>query len=258
MLVRLMVLALLVAVAAAPSAVAEPVPKLDWEVISRRVHDDTAFTQGLQLDSAGRLFELTGGYGTSTLREIDPLSGQVMRSLALPHDWFAEGLTLVGDDLLQLTWKAGVAIGRDADTFDLRAFHLYDGEGWGLCFDGERLVMSDGSDRLTFRDPATFEVTGSVGVSLRGEPLRQLNELECVDGSVWANVWYSDDIVRIDSADGRVTGVLDLTGIIEPHPASADQSAVLNGIAWDAAAGTFLVTGKDWPEMIEIRVSESP
>ena len=258
MVVILIVLALLFAVAASSPPAIEPVVALEWEVVSRRAHDSNAFTQGLQLDAAGRLFESTGGYGDSTLRELDPQSGQVERSLALPDDWFAEGLTIVGDDLLQLTWKSGVAIARDADTFESREFHLYDGEGWGLCFDGERLVMSDGSDRLTFRDAATFEVIGSVGVSLHGQPLRQLNELECVDGSVWANVWYSDDIVRIDPADGRVTGVLDLTGIIEPHPASTDSSAVLNGIAWDAAAGTFLVTGKDWPELIEIRVTESP
>jgi glutaminyl-peptide cyclotransferase len=230
--------------------------EIDWQVVSRRAHDPQAFTQGLQLDHRGRLFESTGQFGQSSLREVEPASGDVLRRLALPADWFGEGLAVVGDDLIQLTWRAGIATRRDADTFEELDSYVYEGEGWGLCFDGERLVMSDGSDRLTFRDPATFEAIGSLEVTLDGEPLRRLNELECVDGAVWANVWLSDDVVRIDPVSGRVTGRLDLAGIIEPHPRSVQADAVLNGIAWDAAAGTFLVTGKRWPELIEIRLLE--
>jgi glutamine cyclotransferase len=242
--------------AASHTAAPRTIPFLDWEETSRRPHDSAAFTQGLVLDDAGRLFESTGRYGASTLREVEAVSGEVLRSHALPVDWFGEGLALAGDDLVQLTWKAGVAQRRDAETFELLDTYRYDGEGWGLCYDGERLVMSDGSSGLTFRDAETFEVIGWVGVTLAGEPVAKLNELECVEGSVWANVWMSDAIVRVDPGDGQVTGVLDLRGLIEPHPAEADRGAVLNGIAWDAVDGTFLVTGKYWPELIEIRVAE--
>ena len=233
-----------------------PVPFLEWEVVSRRPHDTAAFTQGLQLDGGGRLFESTGRYGESTLREVDPASGETLRIRRIPDDQFGEGLALVGDELIQLTWREGLARRFEADTFELVRRHRYDGQGWGLCYDGSRLVMSDGSDELEFRDPITFEVLGSVDVTFAGESLRRLNELECVAGEVWANVWYSDQVVRIDPADGRVTGVLDLAGIIDPDPGDADHSAVLNGIAHDAEAGTFLVTGKRWPELIEIRVTE--
>ena len=237
------------------AASATPVPLLEWEVVSRRPHDRAAFTQGLLLDDDGRLFESTGLRGESTLREVDALSGEVERVVAQPDDHFAEGLALVDDELIQLTWRAGVARRYGKDDFTLLGSHHYEGEGWGLCHDGERLVMSDGSARLTFRHPGTFEVLGSVAVTMLGQPLDQLNELECVEDEVWANVWLTDAIVRIDPSDGTVTGVLDLSGIVEPHPAASDPSAVLNGIAHDAEAGTFLVTGKRWPELIEIRVS---
>jgi glutamine cyclotransferase len=230
---------------------------LAWEVVSRRPHDALAWTQGLQLDPEGRLFESTGLEGRSTLREVDPRSGRVLRSVALPDDRFAEGLALVDDRLIQLTWQDGVATAWDAGSFTPLEQFAYDGEGWGLCFDGRRLVMSDGSDRLTFRDAATFEPLGSVEVTLAGRPLAALNELECVDGAVWANVWLTDRIVRIDPEAGEVTGILDLPGILEaPTPEGQDPPDVLNGIAWDAHAGTFLVTGKLWPELLEIRVTD--
>ncbi len=230
---------------------------LEWEVISRRAHDSEAFTQGLLLDGDGRLFESTGDYGHSSLREVDPWSGAVLRLVPLPDEHFGEGLALVGDRLVQLTWRSGIAYAWDARTFEQLDAFEYQGEGWGLCHDGRRLVMSDGSDRLTFRDARTFQTIGSVEVSLDGEPLGRLNELECVDGAVWANVFGSDLIVRIDPETGTVDGRLDLTGILEPDPGIEDTRAVLNGIAYDQTAGTFLVTGKHWPELIEIRVDQS-
>jgi glutamine cyclotransferase len=239
-----------------PGDTPEPPPFLEWEVVSRRPHDTGAYTQGLVLDDAGRLYESTGGWATSSLREVDAASGRVLRSQALPDAWFGEGLALVDDDLVQLTWKAGVALRRDTGTFGVRGVHGYGGEGWGLCYDGERLVMSDGSSRLTFRHPQTFDTIGSVEVTLVGEPIDELNELECVGDSVWANVWHSDVIVRIDPGDGAVTGLLDLEDLLDPHPAASDREAVLNGIAYDAAADTYLVTGKRWPEMVEIRLLE--
>jgi glutamine cyclotransferase len=223
--------------------------------VSRRPHDVEAWTQGLQLDEAGRLFESTGLLGYSTLREVDPRSGLVLRSTALPNDLFGEGLALVGDRLVQLTWRQGTASVWDRESFDLLDSHAYEGEGWGLCFDGERLVMSDGSDRLTFRDPASFEVLGEVAVTLEGQPQSSLNELECVDGVVWANVWTTDHIVRIDPSTGLVTGVLDLAPLAEGR--DRGRGSVLNGIAYDALAGTYLVTGKLWPELFEIRILEN-
>jgi glutaminyl-peptide cyclotransferase len=241
---------------AMPAATARAIPLLDWEIVSRRPHDPRAFTQGLQLAEDGRLFESTGQLGESSVREVDPTSGEVLRLRRLPSQQFGEGLALVGDELVELTWKAGVARRLDAETFELERRYRYEGQGWGLCFDGERLVMSDGSDRLTFRDPGTFDVLESRQVSLEGEPVYRLNELECVGDEVWANVYRSDSIVRVDAASGVVTGVLDLAGVLLPHPADTDGSAMLNGIAWDPAAGTFLVTGKYWPELIEIRVTD--
>jgi len=242
----------------APTPLPTPgaVPFLEWDAVSRRAHDREAFTQGLVLGPDGRLFESTGWRGQSSVREVDPLTGSVLRSRSQPDQQFSEGLALVGDELVQLTWQAGVARRYQADTFEVVRRHRYRGEGWGLCYDGERLVMSDGSDKLTFRDVETFKKLGSVSVTVLGESLALLNELECVDGQVWANVYRTDAIVRIDPADGRVTGVLDMTGLIEPHPAETSSGAVLNGIAYDAEAGTFLVTGKLWPELIEIRVLE--
>jgi glutamine cyclotransferase len=248
-------LALAISVAS-PTAGFDSAVELGWEVVSRRPHDGAAFTQGLQLGADGRLFESTGLRGGSTLREVDPDTGLVLRSVALPDDRFGEGLAIVGDRLIQLTWRAGVATSWDIETFEALETFRYDGEGWGLCFDGERLVMSNGSDALTFRDPLTFDVIGEVAVTLDGLPQGRLNELECVDGAVWANIWLTDDIVRIDPEDGRITGVLDLAEVLIPSPASDDRAAVLNGIAYDATAETFLVTGKRWPELIEIRLTE--
>jgi glutamine cyclotransferase len=239
--------------ASAPPVTPSDVSLLEWHVVSRRPHDAQASTQGLQFGADGGLYESTGRYGRSTLREVDASSGDVLRSVALPDDHFGEGLAWADGRLVQLTWKAGVATVRDPADFGILETFEYDGEGWGLCFDGSRFVASDGSDVLTFRDPLTFATLGRLEVTLAGEPLGRLNELECVDGQVWANVWKTDAIVRIDARTGAVTGLLRLTGILEPMPPTA---GVLNGIAWNAQTGTFLVTGKLWPELIEIRVSE--
>jgi glutaminyl-peptide cyclotransferase len=232
----------------------EAAPELAFEVIGRRPHDAAAFTQGLQADEHGRLYESTGLYGHSSLRQVDPQSGQVLRMVALPDDRFGEGLARVDDRLIQLTWRSGEALVWDMETLTLLETIPYEGQGWGLCHDGARLVMSDGSSTLTYRDPVTFAVIGSVPVTLDGEPVDDLNELECVGGSVWANVWHSDEIMRIDPADGTVSGVLDLGGILEPDPSLADSEDVLNGIAYDAETGNYLVTGKRWPEIIEISI----
>lgn len=244
----------------APGPTASPVPVvpslLSWELVTSFPHDPGAWTQGLLIDQRGRLFESTGIVGRTSVRELDRASGAVLRSAEPSEPLFGEGLAMAGDRLLQLTWRDGTALAWDPDTLQLLGSHPYTGEGWGLCSDGTRLVMSDGSAMLTFRDPTTFQVTGSVEVTSAGLPVVRLNELECVGGEVWANVWETPSIVRIDAASGAVTGVLDMTGLADPDPSTSDPGAVLNGIAHDPVTDTFLVTGKLWPTMYEVRVSD--
>lgn len=242
----------LVAVVAASPLAGEP-PAIDWQVVSRRPHDGEAWTQGLLLDPQGRLFESTGLLGRSTLREVDARSGAVLRQVALADDLFGEGLALVDGVLIQLTWTSGVAIAWDARTLEPIERFEYAGEGWGLCFDGERLVMSDGSATLTFRDAGTFEVSGRVEIKAAGDLVMRFNELECQGGDVWANLYPTDRIARIDPVAGRVTGLLDLSPIVEAAQRSGDAS-ILNGIAYDAASDTYLVTGKLWSEVYELRL----
>jgi glutamine cyclotransferase len=235
----------------APAAAAAPAAAehLRVKVLSVRQHDPTSYTQGLVWDH-GRLYESAGLYGRSSLRQVDPRTGEVLRRLDLAPGYFAEGLAQVDNWLVQLTWKEGVAFVYDALSFGRVGEFHYDGEGWGLCDDGRRLVMSDGSDRLSFRDRRTFALLGGVDVRLEGRPLQQLNELECVGGAVYANVWMTDEIVRIDPAGGRVTAVIDAGGLLDP--AARAHADVLNGIAYDPAKKTFLITGKLWPKMFEV------
>jgi glutamine cyclotransferase len=240
-----------------PAVSYPPVERLTWQTVSSRPHDTTAWTEGLLFDGLGDLYESTGRVGQSTIRQVDPTTGAVIRSAALPANLYGEGLALVDDHFIQLTWKDGEALVWDAATLTQTGSFRYTGEGWGLCYDGVRLVMSDGSSVLTFRDPATFEVTGMVSVTAQGQPVDQLNELECVDDAVWANIWETPWIVRIDPASGAITGALDTTGIITPDPSVVDAGAVLNGIAHDPVTGTFLLTGKLWPSMFEVRISGS-
>jgi glutaminyl-peptide cyclotransferase len=243
---------------APPPAAAKPIAapeRLKVKVLSTRPHDAGAYTQGL-LFHGGSLFESTGLYGRSSLREVNPETGEVKRKVDLPRQYFGEGLAVAGDRLIQLTWQEQKAfLYRLADLQPAGELR-YDGEGWGLCWDGSRLVMSDGSDRLTFRDAQTFAVLGEVRVTLGGRPVDQLNELECVEGAVYANVWQTDDIVRIDPASGKVTAVIDASGLLAPG--ERWRAEVLNGIAWDPARKTFLLTGKLWPKMFEVTFVPQP
>jgi glutamine cyclotransferase len=236
----------------APSPVVTAPPTLRPQVLAEIPHDRTAFTQGLEFAPDGRLYEGTGIVGASQLRELNPGTGAVLRSVPLPDGLFGEGITVVGDRIWQLTWRDGVALEWDRATFRLRRQVPVDGEGWGLCRDGDRLIRSDGSSRLRFHDPVTFAETGAVEVTLAGEPLAALNELECVGGQVWANVWQTDQIVRIDPVDGRVGAVVDAAGLLDPaRRAGAD---VLNGIA-ATGPGEFLLTGKHWPVTFRVRIT---
>lgn len=225
------------------------------EVLKTYPHDEEAFTQGLLLEN-GHFYESTGIYGQSTLREVIPETGEVLREVALPEEYFAEGLTLVEDRLIQITWQEGTAFVYDLETFEQVDTFSYEGEGWGLCYDGEAIVMSDGSPTLTMRDPETFEALETVEIKLDGQPVERLNELECVDGFVYANIWQTDTIVKIDEA-GRVVEEIDASNLLpEAERAQLVPDAVLNGIAYDAEAGTFFLTGKLWPKMLEVRFTE--
>jgi glutamine cyclotransferase len=189
--------------------------------------------------------------GKSSLRRVDIETGRVTRRISVDRRYFAEGLAAWGPDLVQLTWETGIAFVYDRATFALRRTFTYQGEGWGLTDDGRQLVMSDGSSTLRFLDPATFAVTRRVTVVDGAQAIDHLNELEMVDGLVFANVWLTDRIAVIDPADGRVVGWLNLKDLA---PAGATPNAVLNGIAYDGAAKRLFVTGKLWPKLYEIRV----
>jgi glutamine cyclotransferase len=219
-------------------------------VIARHPHDPRAFTQGLEWH-AGKLYESTGIRGRSSLRRVAPDSGEVERRIDLPPSLFGEGLARVGQRLIQLTWRSGLALVYSVDDFAAHGAFEYDGEGWGLCFDGERLVMSDGSSQLTFRDPTSFALLGRLEVTRDGRSLTRLNELECVGRFVYANVWQSDEIVQIDSRTGEVLTTLDASGLLTPEQARGAD--VLNGIAYNPDNGHFYLTGKLWPTVFEVR-----
>jgi glutamine cyclotransferase len=229
--------------------------QLTVEVVESYDHDPGSFTQGLELaehpEFGAVLYESAGLYGESDVRITDPGTGDVLASQDLPAEDFAEGLTLTEDAVWQITWQEHRAYKRDLTTLDVIETVEYEGEGWGICSDGEQLVMSDGSDTLTFRDPATFDETGTVQVTLEGEPVFSINELECAGGQVWANLWQTDQIVRIDPATGEVGAVVDAAGLLtDEESAGAD---VLNGIAAAEEEGTFYITGKQWPKLFLVR-----
>lgn len=214
-------------------------------------HDRAAFTEGLEINN-GVLYESTGTYGQSSLRAGDPSTGAPRQRIALPDQLFGEGTTVVGDRIWQLTYKAGVAILRDRTSLREIGRAHFSGEGWGLCHDGSRLINSDGSSRLTFRDPRTYAATGGVTVHRPGgEEVEEINELECAGGQLWANVFGSDQILRIDPESGRITAAVDASGLLPPSEAAGAD--VLNGIAAVPGTDEFLITGKYWPHTYRVR-----
>ena len=247
--------ALLVCVLGAYCTGATPVnaaERLGYKVVASIPHYHRAFTQGLVFRD-GRLFESVGGYGESALRELDPVTGRVLRERLLPPRLFAEGLTQFGDRLIQLTWRAGIGLVYDANSFELVDQFRYPGEGWGLTDDGERLIMSDGTADLRFLDPVSFRETARISVRDGDAPVPLLNELEYIDGFIYANVWHSDSIAKIDPSNGRVQAWIDL-GDLLPLVYKRNDEDVLNGIAYDQAAKRLLVTGKRWPRLFEIEI----
>ncbi|MEM1249862.1 MAG: glutaminyl-peptide cyclotransferase [Acidobacteriota bacterium] len=225
------------------------------DVVERYPHDSTSYTQGL-LWQAPFLYESSGGYGESRIRRTELGSVEALELLELDSEVFGEGLALVGEELFQLTWKEGLLYVYDREPLELREERRYPGIGWGLTFDGTHVVMSDGSHVLTFRDPETFKVERRLKVRRRGSVQADLNELEFVDGSIYANVYQTDEIVRIDAESGVVTAVIDASGLLTV--AERRKAEVLNGIAYRAENETFLITGKYWPHLFEVRFVEIP
>jgi len=223
-----------------------------YQVIHTYPHDQQAYTQGL-LYLDGHLYESTGIQGRSSLREEDLDTGRILALHEVPSQYFAEGLAAWGNMLVQLTWQSHVALVYDRATFRLLRTIPYPGEGWGLTADAKSLILSDGSATLRFLDPETLREVRRITVRDHRRAIDQLNELEYVHGQIYANIWHSDKIVRIDPVSGKVLGWIDLTGIL-PAGRVTDREAVLNGIAWDAQQDRLFVTGKLWPSIFEIKV----
>lgn len=223
-----------------------------YRVINTYPHDPHAFTQGLAYVD-GHLYESTGLNGQSSLRMVDLTTGRVLQSVAVPSKYFAEGLAPWGSTIVQLTWQSHIAFVYDRFSFRLlKTFH-YDGEGWGLTQDGKHLILSDGTADLRFFDPNTFREVRRITVKDQGMPVTELNELEYVDGEIYANIWHSDRIACISPQTGQVLGWINLTGLL-PDSERSGPEAVLNGIAYDAAHDRLFVTGKLWPKLFEIKV----
>jgi glutaminyl-peptide cyclotransferase len=230
------------------------VPVYGYEVVNTFPHDAAAFTQGLVF-SGGSFVESTGLEGHSTLRRVELQTGKVLQKVDVPAFYFAEGLTLFGGKLYQLTWKAEKGFVYDPQTFKKSGEFPYEGEGWGLTHDSDSLVLSDGSNRIRFIDPSTYQVRRTISVTDAGKPVYELNELEYVKGEIFANVWHNNRVARIDPQTGRVNGWIDFTGLLKPGDVT-DEEAVLNGIAYDETGDRLFVTGKLWPKIFEVRLRQ--
>jgi glutaminyl-peptide cyclotransferase len=228
------------------------VPIYGYEVVNVYPHDTDAFTQGLVCHD-GKFIESTGEVGHSSLRRVELETGKVLLKIDVPVPYFAEGATLLKGKIYQLTWQDGEGFVYDAWTFEKVGHFNYEGEGWGLANDGQSLILSDGTNRIRFLDPANFRVTKTIAVLDGKTPVVDLNELEYIKGEIYANVWHANRIARINPQTGAVVGWIDLTGIISPSELH-DEEAVLNGIAYDEAQDRLFVTGKLWPKIFEIRL----
>ena len=229
------------------------VQELSTVVVRSFPHSKNAYTQGLLIHN-GRLFESTGLYGSSSLRQVNLHTGMVERFLPISKKYFGEGLARVNNQLIQLTWQKGIAFVYDLETFEALKPFRYEGEGWGLCHDGKHLYMSNGTSTLFRRNAYTFEKERTLTITLHGEPIHQLNELECVGEHVYANIWQTDTIIRINKHSGKVTAKIDASNLLtDKQRSKLLPGEVLNGIAYDQEAESFYVTGKNWPALLEVR-----
>ena len=228
-------------------------PTDSYTIVHTYPHDPNAFTQGL-IYVDGHLYESTGLNGRSSLRLVDLTTGSVLQKHDLPAEYFGEGLTDWGSTLIQLTWISHKALVYDRFSFAVQRTFDYEGEGWGLTHDAAQLILSDGTSSLRFLDPKTFRVIRRLKVvDADGRPVENLNELEYIHGEIYANVWQTDDIVRISPRTGKVLGRIDLSGIIDKRELR-EHGAVLNGIAYDSAGNRLFVTGKLWPKLFEVKI----
>ena len=231
-----------------------PAARYGYQIVNMWPHDSNAFTQGLIL-SDGKLLESTGQEGFSSLRRVDLETGKILKKVDVPKPYFAEGIALLNGKIYQLTWQHQLGFIYDAQSFERVGQFNYTGEGWGLATDGKSLILSDGSNRLRFLDPADFHVTRTINILDGQTPVNELNELEFVQGEIYANVWHDNRIATIDPQSGHVTAWIDLNGLM-PEGELQDPEAVLNGIAYDQANDKLYVTGKLWPRLFEIRVKK--
>ena len=252
-MMRLFVISIAAALMLASQRPPERLPVYGYRVVHAYPHDPKAFTQGLQYVD-GFLYEGTGLNGSSSIRKVKLETGEVVQRRDVARAYFGEGITVWKADLIQLTWQSSVAFVYDKETFAPRRSFKYKGEGWGLTHDGTNLIMSDGTDELRLLDPATFAERRRIKVTAVGTPLQNLNELEYMKGEILANVWTTDAIARVSPDTGRVTGYIDVSGLLTPaEKASVD---VLNGIAYDEKGDRLFVTGKLWPKLFEIKITQ--
>jgi glutamine cyclotransferase len=244
--------ALALAAVLAAGAYAQSAPVRSYKVVATYRHDPKAFTEGLEYKD-GFLYESTGLNGESSIRQVDLGTGAVLKQMPLSTVYFGEGITFFGRRLFQLTYQSGIGFIYDSKTWSALGNFHYPGEGWALTHDDKRLIMSDGSSALRFLDPATLRELSRVVVRDGTRPIANVNELEYIEGEIWANVWQTERIVRIDPRTGQVNSWVDLTGLLKPSDRTPDAD-VLNGIAYDAAKRRIFVTGKRWPKLYEIRV----
>jgi glutaminyl-peptide cyclotransferase len=251
---RFLIFALsLAAAACSPATQASGTPEYTYQVVHTYPHDPTAYTQGL-LFLNGVLYEGTGLEKHSSIRKVKLETGEVLQKRDIADEYFGEGIINWKDKLIEITWKGERGFIYDLATFKPLGQFEYPGEGWGLTQDGKRIIMSDGSAQLRFWEPETLRETGRITVTDEGRPVTQLNELEWVKGEVYANVYQTDRIARIDPVSGKVVGWIDLTGLLKPEDRTGEVD-VLNGIAYDAAGDRLFVTGKWWPKLFEIRLA---
>ena len=235
-----------------PSANSKVIPVYTYKVINTYPHDRSAFTEGLVFED-GVLYEGTGLKGYSTLRRVKLETGEILKIRELPPQFFGEGVTIYGNKIIQLTWQSHIGFVYDKYSFKLLQEFNYPDEGWGITHNGKHLIMSDGTETLHFLDPETFEEVSQIEVSANDIPVTRINELEYIQGEIYANIWQTERIARIDPLTGQVVGWIDLKGILSPEDDSGTVD-VLNGIAYDAKNDRLFVTGKFWPKLFEIEL----
>lgn len=230
----------------------EQVEQLSYTLVRRLPHSTSAFTQGLEVFD-GVFLESTGQYGSSTIRQVEISTGKILRSRAIDKSFFGEGLTQLNNSVYMLTWLNQLGLIFDAKTLRQTGTFRYSGEGWGITNDGKHIYMSNGTSVISVLDPSSWTIVRTIPITLDGMAVSQINELEWIDGAIWANVWQSDRVIRISPTSGNVTGVLDLTGIL-PSNERTPTTDVLNGLAWNPTSKTLYATGKNWPAIFELSV----